>query len=93
MSAYTKNVLSWIVLMAVGLSAIAASLYVSAWFLIVLAGVIFGARFVLERIVCPQCGTPVTYQGTLAGMRVHGGFIRRQCQQCGRDLRLAPNAI
>jgi RNase P subunit RPR2 len=86
MTAYKKNLLSWAVIMTVGLSAGLASLYVSAWFLVAVAAVVYIPQFFLERIVCPNCGTPVTYQGTLFGKRIRGGFIRRNCQQCGWDL-------
>jgi ribosomal protein S27AE len=70
------------------------SLYVSNWFLLPFFALIFSAQFLLKRIVCPNCGTPVTYQGTFAGFRVQGGFIRKKCQQCGWDLdkNLSPGA-
>jgi hypothetical protein len=87
MSAYQKNVLAWIVIMTLGLAVALASLYVSTWFLVAFAAIIYGPQFLLKRIACPKCGTPVTYQGSIAGFPIHGGFIRRQCQSCGWDLR------
>ena len=87
MAPYTKNVLAWSAIMSLGLAAILASLYVSNWFLLALAAVVYGSQFVLKRITCPQCGTPVTYQGTVVGVAVHGGFIRKQCQACGWNLK------
>ena len=87
LSAYEKNVLAWVVIMVLGLSAIFASLYVSNWFLLAFAAVAYGPQFVLKRIVCPKCGTPVTYQGQLFGFAIQGGFIRRKCQACEWDLR------
>ena len=72
--------------MAVELTLGAMGLYLWKWFLVPFFVLIFVIPFVLKRITCPNCGTPVTYQGTFAGMRVQGGFIRRKCQQCGWDL-------
>ncbi len=86
MTAYKKNLLAWACIMGIGLSSILAALYISNWFIEPFIAVICGAQFVVERITCPNCGTPVTYQGSIGGFRVRGGFIRSKCQQCGWDL-------
>lgn len=86
MTAYKKNLLAWLCIMVSALSMGLASMYVSNWFLIPFFGIIYTCRFYLQRISCPNCGTPVTYQGTFGGFRIQGGFIRRKCQQCGWDL-------
>jgi len=86
MTAYRKNLLAWVVIMAVGLALGLAAMYVSQWFLVLFFLFIFVPQFFLREIKCGTCGTPVTYQGTLLGRRVQGGFLRRFCQQCGADL-------
>jgi hypothetical protein len=90
MTAYKRNVLTWACFMAIQLSAILLALYLSNWFLVPLVAAMFVIPSILRRIVCPKCGTPVTYQGTFAGIRIPGGFIRRKCRQCGWDLNTNP---
>ena len=86
MTAYKKNLLAWSCIMGAELLIIVAILYVSSWFLVPFFIIIYNARYVLYRITCPNCGTPVTYQGTIAGFRIQGGFIHKKCQECGWDL-------
>jgi hypothetical protein len=65
------------------------ALYLSNWFAVPAVpflALVFVIPFVLKGIICPKCGTPVTYQGTFFGVRVQGGFIRKTCQQCSWDL-------
>jgi hypothetical protein len=85
-TAYRKNLLTWACVIAVELTIGALGIYLSKWFFLPFFLLIYAIPFVLRGIVCPKCGTPVTYQGTLAGFRIQGGFIRRTCQQCGWDL-------
>ena len=40
----------------------------------------------LMQIRCPNCETPVVYQGKLGGLSIYAGFVRRKCQNCGHDL-------
>jgi ribosomal protein S27E len=87
MTAYKKNVLAWVCIMVLALSMVSGAMNISKWFLLPFFVIIFTAQFFLERIKCPNCGTPVTYQGTFAGIRIRGGFIRKKCQKCGWDLR------
>lgn len=86
MTAYKKNILAWVCITGSVLSMGLAGLYVSNWFIVPFFVVIYSAQFFLEKITCPNCVTPVTYQGTFAGFHVRGGFIRKKCQQCGWDL-------
>jgi len=86
MTAYKKNWLAWVCIMAIGLLLVWAALEVSNWFVLPFALFIYIPQFFLERITCPNCGTPVTYQGTIAGKRIRGGWIRKNCQECGWDL-------
>jgi rubredoxin len=86
MTAYRKNIAAWIIIGAISIPAILATLYISNWFGLILVLLIGGGRFILNEITCPNCGTPVTYQGSLLGFRVEGGFINRNCKACGWDL-------
>lgn len=87
MTAYRKNVVTWLCFMAVGLSFILGMLYVTEWFVIPFFILVASSYYIFNKITCPNCGTPVTYQGKLANFRIKGGFIRKKCQQCGWDLR------
>ena len=40
----------------------------------------------LMQIRCPNCATPVVYQGKLGRISIYAGFVRRKCQNCGYDL-------
>jgi hypothetical protein len=86
MTAYRRNQVVWTCIMMVSLTMGLLALYVSTWFLVPFFGMVFVIPYVLAGIVCPKCGTAVTYQGTFFGVRVKGGFIRKQCQQCGWNL-------
>jgi hypothetical protein len=86
MTARKRVLAAWAFIMIVELAILLMALYVSTWFAVPFLAAVFVIPSVLKRIVCPKCGTPVTYQGTLYGIRIQGGFIRRKCQQCGWDL-------
>lgn len=86
MTAYKKNLLAWAITMTAGFVLIGAALELSQWFIVPFLALIYVPQFFLEKIVCPKCGTPVTYQGTVLGKPIRGGFIRRLCQECGWDL-------
>ena len=86
MTAYRQNQLAWACIMIVELTIGLLALYLSNWFAVPFLALVFAIPLVVKRIVCPKCGTPVIYQGTLFGFRVQGGFIRKKCQECGWDL-------
>lgn len=86
MSTLRKNILAWLGIMVFGVLFIALALYVSIWFAIPFLAIVAGSNLVLQKIVCPNCGMPVTYQGESRGVGIFGGFIRRKCQNCGWDL-------
>jgi hypothetical protein len=90
-TAYQKNVMAWMCLMGIEFTFGSLVLYVSTFFIIPFFIVIGCAPFILNRIACPSCNTPVTYQGSIAGMAIQGGFIRKKCQRCGWDLRQNKN--
>jgi hypothetical protein len=56
--------------MVVGLTIGLLALYLSNWFAVPFLALVFVIPVVLEGIICPKCGTPVTYQGTFFGVRV-----------------------
>ncbi len=90
MTIYKRNLLTWVCIMFVELTLGAMGIYLSKWCILPFFAGLFVVPHVLEKIVCPNCRTPVTYQGTLAAVRIEGGFIRRKCQQCGWDLNKEP---
>lgn len=88
MSAYKKFVQAWIFIMSMALGFGALGLYLSPWFLApFFATVLFVPRVLLKGIVCPNCGTPVTYQGSLGPFKISGGFVHQRCRNCGWDLK------
>ena len=89
-TAYKKNLIAWFCIMFLCFLFGTLFMYVSIWFMLPFFAVVGCAPSFLNRILCPNCGTPVTYQGTIAGLRIRGGFIRKKCQQCGWDLRENP---
>lgn len=86
MTAYRRNLLTWAAIITIELTIGAMGLYLSNWFLVPFFLLVFAIPVALRGIVCPKCKTPVTYQGTFAGRRISGGFVRKRCQQCGWDL-------
>lgn len=88
MTAYKKNLLSWACLMGVALLSILGGLYISTWFIGLLVAVILTGRFVLNKVTCPNCGTPVTYEGEAVINRIRPplAFLRRKCAKCGWEL-------
>src|SRR5512135_2629666 len=86
MTPYRKNIRAWIIIMSIGFILILSALDVSSWFFVPFAIFTYIPQFFLNRITCPNCGTPVTYQGTFCGLRIKGGFIHKNCQECGWDL-------
>jgi hypothetical protein len=71
MTAYKQNQLRWGCIMTVALTMGLLALYLSAWFAVPFLALVFVIPFVLKGIICPKCGTPVTYQGTFFGVRGH----------------------
>ena len=62
------------------------TLYLSNWFLAPFFAVILGMNSAIKGIKCPNCGTPVTFQGRIFGFAVHAGLIKHECQNCGWNL-------
>ena len=86
MTTYRKHLLAWACILAVELAIGTLGLYVWKWFLVPFLALVYAIPLVLERITCPNCGESGVHQGTLIGIPIRGGFIRRKCQQCGWDL-------
>jgi hypothetical protein len=59
------------------------ALYLSAWFAVPFLALVFVIPIVLKGIICPKCGTPVTYQGTFFGLRVQGGSFEKSASSVG----------
>lgn len=88
MTTYKRNVSAWAIVIVGGFASILLTVYVSKWFIAPLAVVVYGSHIVLRRIVCPNCGTPVTYEGEGAWERFRppSAFLRKRCAKCGWDL-------
>ncbi|MBR7779074.1 hypothetical protein [Undibacterium rugosum] len=86
MTAYKKFLLTWLVIMVIGFLIIFSFLYVSDQFVLPFLLFIFISQIFLSKIICPNCGAPVTYQGKIAGTRIYGGFLHRKCRACEWDL-------
>jgi ribosomal protein S27E len=76
-----------VIIMAVAMVLITLGIYVSNWFALLVFALVFALPHFLRKITCPNCGTPVTFQGGIGSLSVEGGFIRTKCQACGWDLR------
>jgi hypothetical protein len=87
MSAYRKFVQAWLFIISVELGFGAFGLYLSPWFFVPFFATLFVVPRVLKGIDCPNCGTPVTYQGSLGPFKISGGFVHQQCRNCGWDLK------
>ena len=46
----------------------------------------FYIKRTLDKLKCPKCEMPVTYQGKFWGECYFGGFLNRKCKNCGWDL-------
>ena len=55
-------------------------------FLGLLLGWIFVGGWLIKSVRCPSCGVPVSYQGKLGTMQVHGAFAAGCCRNCGHRL-------
>jgi hypothetical protein len=90
MSAYNKGLVAWALIMAIALALGVAAMEVSSWFIVPFLIFIYIPQFFLNRITCPNCGTPITYKATAFGVQSTGGFLRSKCQACGWDLTKLP---
>lgn len=95
-TAYRKNLLAWALFLGVGLALIFIAVYISNWFVVPLVGLALGAHLVFDRIRCPRCNTPLTYEGEtrregpFATLGIPSAFFRKSCANCGWDLRELP---
>jgi hypothetical protein len=83
MTAYRQNQLTWACIMVVELTIGLLALYLSAWFAVPFLALVFFMPFVLKGIICPKCGTPVTYQGTFFGVRYRAGSSEKNASSAG----------
>ncbi len=88
MTAYKKNLAAWLAIMISGIFWIALALYVSNWFLVPFIATVFLSRLVLIRVTCPNCGTPLIYEGegVYRRFRPPTAFFRKKCARCGWNL-------
>jgi len=86
-SAYEKYLTAWIYTMSLGLLFGVSSLYISVWFMIPFWVVVFSGRYFFIRIRCPNCGTPVIYDASIANFQIFSLFFKPVCKKCGWNLR------
>lgn len=86
MSIYRKVLLMWCVVFLLVLILLIGAEFVST--LIPVLGLLipFYIKHTLDKLKCPSCGMPVTYQGKILGENYFGGFLNRHCQNCDWDL-------
>lgn len=92
MTALTRNRLAWAAFMLAGLCFGLAGMYISNWFVIPFFANVFGGGFMLNRIVCPNCGAPLTYEGPrwIDRVAAPSAWWRKNCAACGWDLSKNP---
>ena len=54
-------------------------------------GILFSGWLLVGSIAmlltrCPQCGSPLVFQGKVAGIPIIAGFANKRCKKCGHDL-------
>jgi ribosomal protein S27AE len=86
MSIYRKIILMWVVILLLVLIIILGAKYISSIIPIMGFSLPFIIKRTLDKMKCPKCGMPVTYQGEIFGESYFGGFLNRKCKNCGWDL-------
>jgi hypothetical protein len=86
MSIYRKIILMWCVIFSLVLIIMLGAKYLSSIIPVMGLSLPFVIKWVLDKMKCPKCGMPVTYQGKILGENYFGGFLNRRCKNCGWDL-------
>lgn len=92
MTAYKKNVWAWVCVMGLLFALGLAGLYLSSWLFVPFLIIVVTAYQVFNRITCPSCGTPLTYEGDnqregpFAKFGVPSAWFRTKCAKCHWDL-------
>ena len=86
MSVYRKVILMWCIVLLFTLMIMVTAKLVSN--LIPIMGLLlpFYIKRTLNKLKCPKCEMPVTYQGKILGHSYFGGFLNSRCNNCGWDL-------
>jgi hypothetical protein len=58
----------------------------SRWLELGVFGWLFIGTYLMARVKCSNCGTPVVYQGKIGSIPLVAGFVRKRCQKCDFDL-------
>ena len=92
MTALNKNRFAWAGIMVAGFCFGLGAMYLSAWFVVPFFVNVFGAHLILERIECPNCGAPLTFDGKRFVDRIGAPstWMRKTCAACGWDLAKDP---
>lgn len=86
MSVYKKLLIVWLAVFWLVCLIGLAAYWLSSLF--ALAGLLLPLMIkrYLDRLTCPHCNMPVTYQGEIVGVAYYGGFLNRVCRKCGGRL-------
>ena len=86
MSVYRKMILMWCIVFGLALIIMATARFVSNLFPALGLLLPFYIKHTLDKLKCPKCEMPVTYQGEFLGKSYFGGFLNRKCKNCGWNL-------
>ena len=82
------NLVTWGAMLAFAFLWLALAIYVSQWYLVGFVAILALGRLSLERIICPNCGKPITFEeGGARSLRHLLAPFKRFCANCGWDLR------
>lgn len=90
LTAYQKVVATWIGIFFLGFLFGALFIYASVWFMIPFFAVVGIGSYLLNRIVCPNCGERMTYETSSLGVRLPLVLVRNKCKKCGWNLKENP---
>ena len=88
MSPHGHYLLAWFATIAIGLGIGISALYLSGWLMLLAVAWLLFAQAWIRRIACPQCDTPLSFDGHHLRDRVGTPLIlnKVKCAACGRDL-------
>ena len=92
LTVYQKVASIWAGIFFIGIILGALFIYISTWFMIPFFAVIGAGSFLLNRVVCPNCGARINYETSFFAVRVPLVFMRDKCKECGRNLKSNPVA-
>jgi hypothetical protein len=87
MSPKGKFIIALLALTFVGFAIVGAwAITGKDWIAYSVFGWVFVASWLLGRVTCPVCGTPVAYSAKAGRVQVLTALPRSTCEECGHDL-------